>query len=59
MSSGLLPVSEILWNRINPFGARESLPNMLDILYRAATLNSDLLGRQSRQMAERCSYSLR
>lgn len=43
---------EILWNRINPFGTRESLPNMLDILYRAATLSSDLLCRQSRQMAD-------
>lgn len=43
---------EILWNRVNPFGTRESLPNMLDILYRAATLNSDLHCRQSRQMAD-------
>lgn len=43
---------EILWDKINPLRRKEPVPNILEILFRAATLGSQLHGRQSRATAD-------
>ncbi len=43
---------EILWDKIKPFGKREPIPNILEILFRSATLSSQLHGRKSRDKAD-------
>lgn len=43
---------ELLWDKIRPFGKREPIPNILEVLFRSATLSSELHGRQWREMAD-------
>jgi predicted acylesterase/phospholipase RssA len=43
---------EILRDKLNPFATKEPVPNILEILFRAATLSSQLHGQQSRETAD-------
>jgi predicted acylesterase/phospholipase RssA len=43
---------EILWNKINPFTKTEPIPSIMEILFRTATLSSQLRARQLRDTAE-------
>ena len=43
---------EILWDKINPFARKEPIPNIMEVLFRAATLSSELHGRQWRERAD-------
>ena len=43
---------ELLWDKINPFGKREAIPSILEVLFRTATLGSELHGRHWRELAD-------
>jgi NTE family protein len=43
---------ELLWDKIKPFGKREPIPSILEVLFRSATLNSELHGRRWREVAD-------
>jgi predicted acylesterase/phospholipase RssA len=43
---------ELLWDKINPFGKREPIPNIFDVLFRSATLSSELHGKRWGELAQ-------
>lgn len=43
---------ELLWDKIKPFGEREEIPSILDVLFSAATLGSELHGKHWRELAD-------
>ena len=43
---------EILWNKLNPFTKTEPIPSIMEILFRTATLSSQLRARELRDTAE-------